>query len=285
MSDSHYARILEPTPRLPGYLKPAADKLAARAEPVAARVSAFLRCPVRLAQLDISRTLVRDSEAEKTSDEVFDVIGDNGQAHLRIHVSAATAATVTRSLFGGDVMEKPVLAGISQAFCQQIALAALDLVPAPGEDGTPAPEPEVDLRKAEPGRVGTQPVLAIDLRYALVQPPDVEIRLEFPRAYTDRLSRPGGKLGNASLKTLHFPITAVVAQRKLPIKEIMGWEKGTVVQLPGASTETVSAMVSAGTQRILLGKGDLGAQDGTKCLRITEVKGGDKPAAAQKMAS
>lgn len=252
---------------MPNYLKAAAEIMEERAEPVAARVAAFLRSPIRIGDTIVKRAI---AEEPSGADESYDILDEAGKVCLRITLSAATAATVTRSLFGGDVTEKAVLGGIAQAFCQQIAIGALALETIEDENGE-SQDPHVTLVKAEKDALGDRPILSTLIKIALVQPPDLEILLEAPRQYTDRLSSPKGHLGVAALKSLSFPVSAIAGTTKLPLHEIMRWQKGSVIQLPGSDTQSVSAVVTAGDNLVDLARGELGVTAGTKSLRLNEV--------------
>lgn len=265
ISGKHYALLTAQTPRLPAYLAPATEIMTSRADAIASRVASFLHAPVRISDITARRTAATD--ISESTDEPFDILDETGSLAMRVTLSTTTVATVTRSLFGGEVTEKAVLAGVAQAFCQRIATAALGHE----ADAEEMPEPDFTVRRADPEAIGTRPVLALDLNLALMNPPGIEILIEVPRPYTDRLSAPNGHLGDNALKTLSFPITAIAGRTRLPLREIMGWQKGSVIQLPGASIETVAAVVTAGPHKVTVAKGELGVHESRKSLRLNEI--------------
>ncbi|MEM9235018.1 MAG: hypothetical protein AAGA69_12370 [Pseudomonadota bacterium] len=283
MSDdeANFDRLLAETPRMPDYLCPAAEQLMERMEPVASSVSTFLQNPVRLGDASIRRQL--PDRAEPGLGDVFDVVNDKGVICMRISLSAATVSSVTRSLFGGDVTEKPVLSGIGLAFCRQVASALVVAPDAPqqmDEDGEPiGPLAGYDIIKADPDAIGARPVLTAKVALSLIQPPDLELVVEFPRTFTDRLSSPKGALGDGALKLLSFPITAVAGTTAVPFGEIRTWKVGDEIQLPGAEISNVAVRVSAGTKYETLAHGELGAEDGLKSIRLHTIGAKQAPRA------
>lgn len=267
----HLTRLLAHTPRMPNYLHGAADTIMARTEAASTAVSHFLRSPVRLDQAGIER---RDPEpVEPGAGDIFDIIDLRGHVAMRISLSAATVASVTRSLFGGDVTERPVLSGIGLSFCCQIAGALISDPPKAVEDGEEPPDPLEGYRivKASADGIGTRPVLSLTMKFSLVQPPDLELVIDFPRDYTDNISSPDGELGERVLKVLSFPITAIAGQTRIPFGKIRSWKPGDVIQLPGAELSKMKLQVSTGHTVATLASGDLGAKDGMKSVRLNDI--------------
>lgn len=271
--DSHYAPLIGATPRMPDYLRPANEELKARTEAVTAAVSGFLHSPVRLAGFNFKRT--EPVPLEPSADEVYDIISPSGDLAMRITMSAATVASVTRSLFGGEVTERPVLSGIALAFCRQVAAPLLGLsAPEYLEEDDEAPDllEGYDVLKGEKDRLGTRPVVAVDLTLSLIQPPDLELKVEYPREYTDQQFAPGDHLGPALLQCLHFPITGVAGQTRIALGKIRSWKPGDEIQFPGCSISAMAMVVSTGRTKQTLAYGELGTEEGRKSVRLSTIR-------------
>ncbi|RFB04748.1 FliM/FliN family flagellar motor switch protein [Parvularcula marina] len=275
--EGHLSRLTGPTPRMPQYLRGAADTMMSRTEVVAETVSHFLRNPVRLGDANVRRC--DPKEIEDQAADMFDLVDHAGKITMRLGLSAATISSVTRSLFGGDVTEKPVLSGIGLSFCRQVAATLLSGKPAGassgGDDDDDVEEADplegYSIIKAEPGTIGHRPLLAMSMKLSLIQPPDLEITAFFPRGFSDKLSAPDRALGDALLQVLSFPITAIAGRTKVPFGEMRKWKAGDEIQLPGAELSKMQLMVSAGTKTETLAYGELGAADGAKSIRVNEI--------------
>lgn len=284
--ESHYRHLLHDTPRIPRYLADAQNHLSSRQEVISTRISSFLHMPVCLEKAEICRKDLKTSDEHDS--EIFSITNQSGQVLLYLNIPTTTVGRIAETLFGGEVREKPVLSGIAQAFCKQIAIAALipdDTLAAFEEQQTnpPAivegeeqellqdPFKEYSMHRLEEVPFEQHPVLEMQLKISLIEPPDLEFSLEFPRRYTDSISPPQGELEKTLLNCLEFPVTAIAAETKLPLGEIRSWKPGDEIQLPGAEISNIAAVVSMGKTKTTLAFGELGSEKSTKCLRLNKI--------------
>jgi hypothetical protein len=264
--------LIEAGPRLPAYLRERARLLESRSAEIAEDLSDFLRAPVEVSDVGVTRRQSRFHE--EGENVVFDGYRLRGRPTLRLTFDKVAATVAAEQIFAAKIDEPAVTAAIAQSLASRVACNMLGIA---REEAA-----MLNLVRAEPGPLTDKPVVAATYCFRLPNKDVIAVTAELARGLTDEDSPPVPRLSEAVIDGAVFPAVAVLAVRKTAIMDLAKLSPGDVLQLPKASLEAITLQARHRRGTMPLATGVLGSENGVRSLSVTStVLGHAEPAPAE----
>lgn len=258
---SGFRQLLTAGPRMPRYLRPAANRLEAHVDALAATLSEFVGDTVKPLGAEAARRLA--TLPDDAREVCLDGGGFGGPAPLRLRIARGQLAELMRLLFRGEVNEPMIAVGVTQAIGCRLMGHVLGM---PG-----APASALGLAPAKPEPLSKDPVLAVSFRFALTTRISFDLTLEAIRSYTDELSPPSAGFPQSTLARVPFTARAVLPGGQTSLRAVAAWAPGAIVPLGDATLASVRIEALTAHGPHVIGHGEMGASAGIRCVRIGDA--------------
>lgn len=269
-----WKRLLERPLLIPAYLLEPAEQLCALAEPLSQIVGEFLQAEAKPLDPKVRREAISTHDPSRGS--AFDSHYIMGDLSVRILVPSDTVDALCPILFGGPVSETALRNAAGQGIAVKMAETVLL------ETGQSTNAPTLKTPGEEP--LSDEPLLCIDFGFDLGERGEMSFTIGFTRQFTDLMAAPPSTVPQSLVMNSQFEALAIVTEQRIALREMTAWEPGSIVSLKKASTERVSLTAFGKETKATVALGELGADDGVKCLRLTHV-GLDEVASAMPAAA